>query len=166
MGKLRPSRKQLIQAYTVSSLQSKAVPRTSETGICVPEDSLGRRGWDRLSSQLALDDTGEISFHFYTLWTQSHWVWNSLTVRHILGQPAKSFALFIMYLFMEKELLLEKNFLPHRTSWSSRLAFKPGYVNPADQMEPLLLHAQKQPFWKEKYQLTNCCAQLQVHPYL
>lgn len=102
----------------------------------------GRRAWDKISPQLALDNTTEISFGFCTSWTQSCGVWNYLTVRPILGRPAKTFACFIMLPFVEKELLVDENFLPHRTSWSSRLAFRPIYVNPTGQTEPLLLYPQ------------------------
>lgn len=101
------------------------------------EESMGQN-----LPQLAFHNTMEISFGFCTSWTQSRRVWNSPAVRPILGQPAKLFACFIMLPFLEKELLSDKNFLPHRTSWSSRLVFRPNYVNPAGQTELLLLYPQ------------------------
>lgn len=95
--------------------------------------------------QLASNDIGDIPF---ALWAHSHYVWNSPTVRSILEQSAVV-PFSLCCLFVEKKLLLDKNFFFRRTSWSSRLAFKLDDVNPAGQMEPLLLSSQNTPFAKK-----------------
>lgn len=115
----------------VNSLPSKTVPRAPETGICVPvAERMGQNSY-----QLALDNTRKISFGFYALHTQSHWVWDP--VGHILGWPAKSFAHFIILPLCRKRTLVGQEFLTSKNCLKQPLAFRPDSVNTAVQVGPL-----------------------------